>query len=198
MKLIIVRHGRTIQNEQDIVQGQGRGDLSEEGYAQIAKLAERLKDEKIDIAYSSDLDRALKTAEGILKYHPKVELIQTKAIREISYGTLEGTSESLRAAIMDLEHAKDAHYKISGGESLHEVQTRVVNWFYKLLEKHSDKTILIVSHGTAIAALMLHLNNKTHVGYKKLIPDNTGVTIIKIGKYGLHKIHLLNCTKHLD
>jgi len=56
-RLIFVRHGETEENKAKIVQGQKHGKLSEEGLEQAKKVAERLKDEKIDFIYSSDLDR---------------------------------------------------------------------------------------------------------------------------------------------
>ena len=58
MRLIIVRHGETNENVQKIVQGQKLGSLSERGWKQTKLLAERLKDEKVDIIISSDLERA--------------------------------------------------------------------------------------------------------------------------------------------
>ena len=58
MKLILVRHGETNENKNKIVQGFLNTTLSKIGIQQAKKVANRLKDEKIDFAYSSDLDRA--------------------------------------------------------------------------------------------------------------------------------------------
>jgi len=67
MKLIIVRHGETEENKKGIVMGHLPGKLSQEGINQIKKVALRLKDEKIDFIYSSDLTRASDTGLLILR-----------------------------------------------------------------------------------------------------------------------------------
>ncbi len=74
MKLIITRHGETEENRTGIVQGHLPGQLSESGIEQAQKLALRLKGEKIDVIYSSDLDRASDTAKEIAKDHPSVPI----------------------------------------------------------------------------------------------------------------------------
>lgn len=55
MKLILTRYGRTIKNDKQILQGHMQSRLSAEGIEQARKLARRLKNEEIDIIYSSDL-----------------------------------------------------------------------------------------------------------------------------------------------
>ena len=57
-RLILVRHGETIENEQHIMQGQTQGTLNATGQRQARELRESLKAEKIDIYMSSDLARA--------------------------------------------------------------------------------------------------------------------------------------------
>ena len=63
MRLILVRHGETNENKNKVVQGFLNTTLSKIGIQQAKKVANRLKDEKIDFAYSSDLDRAKQTAK---------------------------------------------------------------------------------------------------------------------------------------
>ena len=67
MKLIIARHGETEENKKGILQGHLPGKLTELGIEQSKKLALRLKNEKIDAIYSSDLARASNTAKEIIK-----------------------------------------------------------------------------------------------------------------------------------
>ncbi len=62
MKLIIVRHGQTHENASGIIQGQGTGRLNEIGIEQAKRIGFRLKDEKIDVAYISYLERTKQTA----------------------------------------------------------------------------------------------------------------------------------------
>lgn len=74
MKLIITRHGETEENKAGIIQGYLPGHLSKTGIEQAKKVVLRLKDEKIDFIYSSDLDRAANTAKEIAKFHPDVPI----------------------------------------------------------------------------------------------------------------------------
>ena len=67
MKLILTRHGETVDNIKGILQGQNPGKLSENGIQQAKQLALRLKNENIDAIYSSDLARAADTAKEIYK-----------------------------------------------------------------------------------------------------------------------------------
>ncbi len=82
MKLLITRHGETKENVKGIVQGHLHGNLTEKGIHQAEKLALRLKNEKIDHIYSSDLRRAADTAKLIAKYHPDTPLEFVKELRE--------------------------------------------------------------------------------------------------------------------
>ena len=86
MKIILTRHGRTVENDAGILQGHLPGTLNELGKSQAAKVAERLSSERIDRAYSSDLARAADTARAIMAFHPEAELRFTEELRESSLG----------------------------------------------------------------------------------------------------------------
>ena len=95
MRLIITRHGETIENKLGIHQGQSiPGILSEEGIKQAEKLAQRLSSEKIDIIYTSDLNRAYHTAKIVHEKHPSALLIISEKLRERSYGSSEGKKDT--------------------------------------------------------------------------------------------------------
>ena len=64
-RLLLVRHGLTEYNSTRRFSGYSNPDLSDEGYQQVKKLGEHLAGEKIDAVYSSDLKRAMATAETI-------------------------------------------------------------------------------------------------------------------------------------
>ncbi|MEJ2267962.1 MAG: histidine phosphatase family protein [Nanoarchaeota archaeon] len=82
MKLIIVRHGETEENLKKIWQGHLQGKLTKKGIEQAKKLANRLKDEKLDVIFSSDLDRASDTAKEIAKFHSEVPIYLVEDLRE--------------------------------------------------------------------------------------------------------------------
>lgn len=82
MRLIITRHGETEENTAGIIQGHLPGKLSDRGIAQAKKVALRLKNEKIDAIYSSDLARTSDTAKEIAKFHPTIPIEFVKELRE--------------------------------------------------------------------------------------------------------------------
>ncbi len=199
MKLIIVRHGQTDANIAGIIQSHGDSKLTLLGKKQAQRIAERLKEEHIDLAYCSDLSRAYETAEEILRFHPLVPLIPTKELREVHAGKHEGRpiNRDTKVKVDFLDHFHC--YKPEGGESFKEAQERVVRFYNTLQEKHKGKSLLIVAHGGVLGAFLLFLLNKPILWeeYDKLRPQNAEISIIEIKENKDHTIHMLNRKEHL-
>ena len=81
-RVYIVRHAETEENKQKIIQGHLDTNLNSEGERQADLVAKVLKDIPFDVAYSSNLKRAMDTAKRILVHHPGVEVQPHIAIRE--------------------------------------------------------------------------------------------------------------------
>ena len=88
-KIFLVRHGETIDNVRQIMQGQTQGDLTERGREQAQQVAERLAQEHLDAVIASDLRRAIQTAEIIAAPH-WLSVIQTPLLRERDWGGFTG------------------------------------------------------------------------------------------------------------
>src|SRR3989338_3353197 len=116
MKLILVRHGETHENVAGIMLGHGHVKLTDLGLEQAKKVGLRLKNEKIDTAYVSDLERTCATAAEILHFHPKIPVVYTKELRERNFGVYEGMKSD---AVKDLLKyvQKKREQKHEGGES---------------------------------------------------------------------------------
>ena len=82
VRIYIVRHGETAENKQKIIQGQLDTPLNSEGEKQADLVGKALRDIPFDICYSSDLKRAVNTAERILVHHSGVGLEKPSALRE--------------------------------------------------------------------------------------------------------------------
>ncbi len=82
MRLILVRHWETEENKRREVQGHKHGKLSSLGIKQAKRVAQRLKKEKINFIFSSDLARASDTAKEIHKFHPKTPIKFVKELRK--------------------------------------------------------------------------------------------------------------------
>ena len=90
MRLFIVRHGETEQNAAGVIQGHQPGVLSARGQRQVQALADRLRAESIDIAYCSDLARAVDTMEPIRRIHANLIVKLCPEIRERCLGVFDG------------------------------------------------------------------------------------------------------------
>ena len=84
--IYFVRHGQTDWNKELKIQGQQDVELNEEGMAEAKKLSEKLSGVRFDVAFSSPLKRALKTAEAV--YDGKI--ISDGRLAERGFGSLEG------------------------------------------------------------------------------------------------------------
>ncbi len=197
MKLIIVRHAEAEHNVQSLMVSHGPSRLTEKGKDQVQLVAARLGDEHIDMAISSDSERALHTAQGILKFHPTVTLAINPLLRERHMGGLEGKTKEEFIADQKSSGLQWYEHKPVGGESMLETKTRAASFFEELKKRYLGKTVLIVSHGGFIRAFLGHLlkhefgvDNVGRIGH-------TAVTIIEIDDRGQHLVRSINDTTHL-
>jgi probable phosphoglycerate mutase len=87
--IFLVRHGETVDNARQIMQGQTQGQLNERGIEQARQVADRLASEPIDAVVSSDLRRAVHTAEIIAAPHG-LTVMTTPLLRERDWGSFTG------------------------------------------------------------------------------------------------------------
>ncbi|MBU1201507.1 MAG: histidine phosphatase family protein [Nanoarchaeota archaeon] len=189
MKLILTRHGRTVENEKGILQGHQPGKLSKTGLEQAKKLALRLKSEKIDFIYSSDLARAADTTREIAKFHPKTPLFLVEELRESDLGSFSG------------KHREDIDWnnRPKDVESLSSMKKRVKKLLDDVYKKNPNSTVLFVGHNRINKVLITIIMNKPVKHMKNLEQQhNTTINIFEIKEDKKHKVILLNCKKHLE
>ena len=87
--LYLVRHGETIDNVRQIMQGQTQGELTENGILQAKQVRDQLSDENFEAIISSDLKRSVDTARIIAEPHG-LEVVQTPLLRERDWGGFTG------------------------------------------------------------------------------------------------------------
>ena len=87
--ILLVRHGETVDNARQIMQGQTQGELNERGREQARQVAERLATDPVDVIIASDLRRAIQTAEIIAAHH-RLPVVTTPLLRERDWGGFTG------------------------------------------------------------------------------------------------------------
>ncbi|MDK2815126.1 MAG: phosphoserine phosphatase [Thermoanaerobacter sp.] len=199
-RLYIVRHGQSEWNLHNKMQGIQDIDLTPTGLKQAKLLASRLKNEKIDCIYSSDLKRAYITAQIIAKEFG-LEVHKVSELREMSFGIWEGlTAEEINELykeIYTLWKTNPIKANIEKGETLEEVQKRMLKKTWEIVKENDGKNILIVSHGTSIKALILGLLGIELSFYPKFRLDNASLNIIDVKEDGKTVLVLFNDTCHL-
>lgn len=196
MKLLITRHGETNENKEKIVQGQIQGTLSALGIEQAKKLAERLKDENIDVILSSDLARAADTAKEIAKFHPETPIRFVKNLREINLGKIQGVNKNSEKFKEWIKMRDDLNYnKKMGIELPSEFWERARTFLDNLKEDFSGKNVLLVGHIGINKQLIGNLLKKDPFKLEKI--PNTSLTIFEINDDEVKQI-LFNCIKHLE
>ncbi|XP_074662570.1 fructose-2,6-bisphosphatase TIGAR-like [Tubulanus polymorphus] len=136
--LTLVRHGETPANRDGIIQGQSDVHLSDVGIAQAQLAGNRLKDEKFSHIYSSDLQRALKTAEVIRetnKIARNLPIQQDIRIRERNYGVYEGKTRIALEKAMKTEKLGLDQWNPPEGESIEQLKQRAMQFFHDLCKE---------------------------------------------------------------
>jgi probable phosphomutase (TIGR03848 family) len=155
--ILLARHGDNDSVGHTLVGWTPGIHLNQRGRDQADRLAARLSDAPIQAVYSSPLERAVETAEPIARSHGlAVGLIE--AVGEIRLG--QWTNRAIRDLRDDPDwrrfNAQRSTTRIPGGETMLEVQTRMVDAFEALRRKHPDQTIVVVSHGDPIRGILMH------------------------------------------
>ena len=178
MKIFLIRHGRQCSKLCNV-----DVDLSEEGYRQASLLGERLFHENIQVVYSSNLLRAVETAQAANLYW-NVEHIIRPELREISFGHMEGMDDrdiavkyrdfKAQQALME----EDLPYP--GGECAADVIRRAGPVLERLAESGHER-IAVVTHGGVIRTMAAWYLGMPLEKWRLLGKDleNTSITQLK-------------------
>lgn len=159
-EIYFIRHGQTLFNQQDKVQGWCDSPLTDKGIEVAKRLGKALKDYQFDAVYASTSERAFDTANYVMG-HRGPQVILDKRIKEFNFGTLEGDLYESKVLVEGrasdpLQLMIDGWLDV-GGENLAMVQERIASFFKEIEDVEGN--ILIVSHGMWIAAALLYLDS---------------------------------------
>lgn len=162
--IYLVRHGESEFNKSGIVGGDS--DLTEQGKEQIEETKHALRHVKFDEVYSSDLKRAMQTAEIIYGKSVK-ETNKMHVLRERNFGAFENRPDHLYQEAnkkrKTLTHEQGWVYKhVPDYESDHEVSLRFMSTLEKIAKSNTGKTVLIGGHGSAIRVVLMTVAGYTY------------------------------------
>lgn len=201
-RVIIVRHGETYLNLDDVFQGWIDSKLTRKGLEQAKRVADRLKDEKIDFIYSSPFKRALKTAE-VIRNGRQLQIIEDDRLKEIKCGMWEGSKFIYVRDKYPIEYGiweKTPHlHRIRGGETFIDVYSRSTDLLKEVIRRYEGKTVLISSHMVTVLLMMTYFGGE---GIDQLWntakQGNTAVNIVDIDSEGNFNIVCRGDVRHLQ
>lgn len=174
MKLLFVRHGKTAWNKEKKMQGSVDISLSEEGIVHAQKMAEKLQEIKIDVAFCSPLIRTKETMNIInAARKEKIPVIYNDAIAERDYGLYEGRNKKSFNYDLVWDYSNPLNI-----ENFFEFAWPIIRFIFgTLLRAYKDKTVLIVSHGgvSKIFEMLLSNNSLLPEEVASYLPDNSEV-----------------------
>jgi len=181
--LYLIRHGETDWNKEGKYTGQTDIPLNEIGRQQVREAAKALKIHNPKVIYTSDLIRAVETAQLIAK-ELHIPIIQDKRLREINQGEWEGLHISeihSRYGNQFISH-RDNPLIVSApnGESIAEVKTRVIDFLNEITVKHPSEQIVISSHGLVLGIIRTIAMDIPINKVFEFIPENAKVYQMEI------------------
>lgn len=190
MSIILVRHGETPLNVTRMLQP-ANTPLSANGLAQAQRVAQRLAGMQLVGIVSSDLPRALSTAEAIAAA-TGLPISTTTLLHERNFGNLRGQPyDTLGFNPLTMDEAPP------GGESVATFLARVAQAFEHMvaLRTQLGGTLAVVTHGLVIRALLAQHAQRAD---DKELPRIGNTSISVLGASPPHVVELLDCSRHLD
>ncbi|MFO7633002.1 MAG: histidine phosphatase family protein [Caldilinea sp.] len=175
-ELWLVRHGQTDWNLQGRYQGQADPPLNKTGLQQADLAAEKLAGRRYAALYSSDLERARVTAEAIGR-KLGMEVLVDPRLREVNQGDWEGLLvteiQTRYPAEWEARQRDRLHFRSpGGGESVQDVATRIWAAVDDLATRHPHESLILVSHGLALATILCRIQGLPLSQARELIPEN--------------------------
>ncbi len=200
-RVIVLRHGQTYGNIEQLFCGHSETDLTPLGIAQARAAGRRLAGEPLDGAVASDLSRARKTAEyALVEAAGAPTLAIDPRLREMHYGDweahpaptlVERYRDHMREFFACRRHAPN-------GETFTAIRERMSEAFHDAVRQHQGGTVLLVTHGNAIMALVAELLRMPIEATWSTHFDNCSLTRFVVSGSGRVTLTASNETGHLE
>ena len=202
--VLLIRHGQSRGNAERRFGGHTATPLSARGRNQALVTARTLKSESITAIYSSDLARAMETAEPLANL-TGLPVNGTSAFRERSVGVMEGLTFEDAAQQHPEQYAallrRDFEYVLSGGESYRQLLDRAREKLDDIIEENRGGRIAVFSHTGTICILVLHLIGALDAPELKPVwisSANCGIARFELRNDGFVRVLSINDTNHLS
>ena len=197
-RLVLARHAVTPQTG-PMLSGRAPGiDLSDQGRDQAKALGERLAGLPVAVVYASPIERTTQTAEAVAQHHG-LTVQPLPGVIEADYGDWTGgqLSELAKTDLWKTVQRAPSRARFPGGESLAEMQTRMVVALEEVVARHRGELVVVVSHADPIKSAIAHYTGVHLDLFQRIVVSPASVTVFELGEHGAAMIKC-NDTGTLD
>lgn len=185
-RLVLVRHAVTAQTG-PLLSGRTPGiDLSDEGRQQAEATASRLAPPvRVDVVYASPIDRTQQTASAIATRHG-LPVVTLEGVIEAEYGDWTGgkIADLARTDLWKVVQTAPSRARFPNGESIAEMQARMVAALDEVIARHPGGHVVVVSHADPIKAAIAHYTGMHLDLFQRVQVSPASVTIFEVGRFG--------------
>jgi broad specificity phosphatase PhoE len=200
-RIFLVRHAESTWNPIKKLQGIQDPPLSARGKLQAERVGQRFKEIHPDALYSSHLTRAMQTAEAIARA-AGLSVVPQSGLQELCFGEWEG--RLLSEVNVDGYHnfleywVHMLQYRpAAGSEPLEICRNRMVEAISRIIQRHPDGNVAVLSHGTALAIFFQHVLDIPLENMWRMQPSNCSISVVTAQENGL-RMNSYNDTCHLE
>ena len=188
--IFLYRHGETNWNVEDRITGQLKNAniyFTKHGYEQIEEISNSLQENRIEAIFSSDLERAVDTANLANKFL-HLPVFYSEKIRGLNMGKYQGLKKD---EFINQENVckcfANHSLAIDGGESINALNERMINFLIEVCKETRYKRIAVITHSAAISNLKAYLSNNNYVRTNRcvLLYKNNVLSVLE---YGINNI----------
>jgi probable phosphomutase (TIGR03848 family) len=184
--LFLIRHGENEWVETGKLAGRTPGvHLNEKGHQQSAGLAERLANQPITAIYSSPLVRCVETAQP-LSERLGVPIHEEPGLLEVDYGEWRGgeLKELSKKPEWQLVQMYPSGFRFPGGETLREVQSRVVGTLERIRQEHEGEAIALFAHGDILRTTLAWYLGAPLDLFQRIVISTASVSVLGFHHFG--------------
>jgi probable phosphoglycerate mutase len=185
-RLVLVRHAVTAHTG-PLLSGRMPGiDLSDKGVGQAEATAQRLAKLPIAHVYASPIERTTQTAQRIAAHHG-LDVEPLEGVIEADYGDWTGgkIAELAKTDEWKVVQVAPSRARFPNGESLYEMQVRMVRALDEVVAQHPHETVVVVSHADPIKSAIAHYTGMHLDSFQRINVSPASVTVFDFHTYGV-------------
>jgi probable phosphomutase (TIGR03848 family) len=184
-RLLLARHAVTAQTG-PLLSGRTPGiDLSDAGKAQAEALGARLAELPVAVVYASPIERTQQTAAAVARHHG-LEVQPLPGVIEADYGEWTGgkIAELAKTDLWKTVQRAPSRARFPNGESLAEMQTRMVSALEVVVRDHPGELVVVVSHADPIKSAIAHYTGVHLDLFQRIVVSPASVTVFELSAHG--------------